>query len=799
MTISTAGREHLSSLSRRLLLSAALASGWIACAAHAQAPGGPAAGADAGPSELVVTGSHIQGAPVAAPIVEVSRQDLERGGFTTVAQALASLPMSFGGGINIESSAAQGSAVNGKDFSGLNDGGGSTANLRGLGATATLVLLDGARLPPKGDGIGVDISLIPLSAVDHIEVLTDGASAVYGSDAVAGVVNIITKRDASGFRTSVRYDAIGSGTPDYSATQSLGANWSGGNLFVNYQHDDRGAISSRFRAATAGEPLPTYLYPKQTQDSGYLSLRQAIGGGWSAFAQGYYAGRTQGAFVDNAPPGAASELVNSHAAVDGGAVVFGLRSAPASTLHVEVFGTVGHSATASALDATAGEIASGALSSQRSLETSDTASGEGRISATAFQLPSGAVKIAAGASYRRETAAFDRFPGTFHFQREVEAAYGEASIPLAGDDVKLTALKNAVLSVAGRYEHYSDFGDTVNPRVGVTLHPTDELALKGSYSTSFRAPSSYEETTVGTTAIFYNSQDPQSPTGTSGSIYRVGDNAGLRPETARNFTVSLDYQPGAAPGLKLSADYFNIDFKNRIVAPDPQDEGLFNLAAPTVQGYVTRSPSASQIDGVLASSTVVNFTGIPNFSTIDPNAVRAIVDARFQNAAATRTSGLDLAGTYRWTDVLGSWQASLGATYLLQFDQQAGPQLPMLALVNTIYEPLRFKARAGLAWDRGPWSAAAFVNFANAYTDNRNPPLAPSVGAWTTLDLHLAYRLQDGLGIGPLRDTSIRLNVANLAASPPPRVAANAFGFAYDAANSSAIGRVVGVELVKSW
>src|SRR6185436_20355269 len=83
---------------------------------------------------------------------------------------------------------------------------GSAYNLHGLGTTSTLTLLNGHRLAPAGlGGLITEISQIPLSAVDHIDVLTDGASAIYVADAVAGVVNIVTRKDFRGAESGLRY------------------------------------------------------------------------------------------------------------------------------------------------------------------------------------------------------------------------------------------------------------------------------------------------------------------------------------------------------------------------------------------------------------------------------------------------------------------------------------------------------------------------------------------------------------------------------------------------------------------
>ena len=134
---------------------------------------------------VVVTGSRIRGAADerTAPVTEISQQELARGGNDSLGRALQRLPFNTGSAPNTN--------VN-------NGGDGSTrVDLRGLTPKRTLVLLNGRRLPNGGVGAdsSVDIDSLPLSMVERVEVLTTGASAVYGADAIGGVVNVITRED----------------------------------------------------------------------------------------------------------------------------------------------------------------------------------------------------------------------------------------------------------------------------------------------------------------------------------------------------------------------------------------------------------------------------------------------------------------------------------------------------------------------------------------------------------------------------------------------------------------------------
>lgn len=174
---------------QRLLTMAVIAalSGASATALHAQAP-------EAAKLEKIeVTGSsikQIQG-ETALPVLVITREDIQRAGTTNVEELLRNISTNSSGG---SSSVANTGAGGGQ-------GGGSSASLvsmRGLGSARTLVLINGRRTAPSGGTSAIDISTIPLAAIERVEVLRDGASAVYGSDAVAGVINFILRKDFTG-------------------------------------------------------------------------------------------------------------------------------------------------------------------------------------------------------------------------------------------------------------------------------------------------------------------------------------------------------------------------------------------------------------------------------------------------------------------------------------------------------------------------------------------------------------------------------------------------------------------------
>jgi len=223
--------------------------------ATAKAASKPSTGsATANESEIVVTGSNIRGQATTSPVLKLDAVDLVRSGFGTVSEALAALPQNFGG------TATEDSVATASDRSFPNTGFGAGVNLRGLGSDATLVLVNGRRVAGAGGrGDFTDLSSIPVGAIARIEILTDGASAIYGSDAVGGVVNMILKKDYEGAETRLRLGSVTKGgARDYQFGQLAGVRWPTGHLFASYEFSRREALPSAARRYTATSDLRAF-------------------------------------------------------------------------------------------------------------------------------------------------------------------------------------------------------------------------------------------------------------------------------------------------------------------------------------------------------------------------------------------------------------------------------------------------------------------------------------------------------------------------------------------------------------
>lgn len=206
---------------------------------------------DAG-QEIIVTGTNIRGAPViGSPIQTMDAAAIAKSGRATLADLMRDLPVNFAGGV-----ANPDGNRGGQDSSSAaaNLTGGAGINLRGLGSLSTLVLVNGRRVALSGQfGDFVDISNIPTNAIERIEILQDGASAVYGSDAVGGVANIVLKKRQKGFDATGRIGvATRGGEMEYQGGLSYGRNWNSGGFVVGYEYNRRANVLANDRGFKGG-------------------------------------------------------------------------------------------------------------------------------------------------------------------------------------------------------------------------------------------------------------------------------------------------------------------------------------------------------------------------------------------------------------------------------------------------------------------------------------------------------------------------------------------------------------------
>ena len=235
-----------------------------------------------------ITGTYLRGeSPVGGNVISIGREEIDSSGAATAGQFLQTLSQVFGGGPTQDTHRVGAEAQ-------TNSGYGTGTNLRGLGARATLVLINGRRLAPGGNEAAfVDTENIPLSAIERVEVLPDSASALYGADAVGGVVNFIMRDKFVGSETQL---STGVGTQsslrNEQFSQTLGRKWQNANAMVSFEYYRREALPAAARKYAVSDLAPfgganfdtptsnpgtllvgaeTYALPKG-QDGTHLSL-----------------------------------------------------------------------------------------------------------------------------------------------------------------------------------------------------------------------------------------------------------------------------------------------------------------------------------------------------------------------------------------------------------------------------------------------------------------------------------------------------------------------------------------------
>ncbi len=849
------------------------------------------AAADDDGADIVVTGTNIRGqAPIGSPLTVVTREDIAKSGFGRIQDYLETLPSNFSGSTSEDSNL---------DFNGeQNLTRGQGVNLRGIGAGSTLVLVNGRR-PAPGGLIGgfVDISSLPAQAIERIEILTDGASALYGSDAVGGVVNFILRRDYEGLETTLRLANTDSGLDEIQAAVTGGFKWDGGNLMAGYAYSRRyplynadrfySSLNQDFRSlggndfrTNFGNPgtiirsgQPSYAIPRgqdgtaltvaqltpgvnyrdqvtgvtylgdQEIHSVFASASQELSSSIRLFADGRFSLRS-GQFVAGgytatvSVPSTNPYYVNPYGGTapvqvqydftaimgqrpqDIEARTYSINAGAeidfAENWQLNLVGSYanerGHWENLNGVNSTRRNaclsgVATPAQCPGRPLNVFGDGRGNDPVTAdfirtsevttavatltdvtaivdgSLFALPAGDVKLALGADYRRDSLSVTggvvtggtlnaRAP--FITDRRVWAAFGELAIPLIGTDER----RVLEASVAARYEDYSDFGSTFDPKFGVNFRPIDGLTIRSSWSTSFRAPR-FSELISDPSGGFFQFPDAQAPGGFSDAVY-FGNSAvdDLGPETAKTWTIGFDAKP--LRGLSLSATYFQLNYSNKIV-----DLILVNpLDLPAVYApVINRTPTQAQVDAACNS---------PGFLSVCPALadVDVILDLRRRNLSIVQVRGIDFDLDYQADTSFGGINLGVAGTWLFRHSLAVSSTDAQANVLNTFANPLEWRIRGNAGVRFGDWSLDTALNYQNAYDDPSNNR---RIGSWTTIDAGIAYQAS---GTGWQKGLSIRLAATNLFDTPPP-FANNFNGF--DGANGNQTGRSVSLSITKQW
>lgn len=846
-------------------------------AAAAAAPASDAAAASTSNtqrlSNVTVTGTALDtpSAVTSQPITIYHSDELKQRGITSAEQFLQQL------GVNNSSENNTSSQV-----TGAYSGGASYANLRGLGSDKTLVLLNGRRIVANAySSSSVDLNSIPFAAIDRIEVLTDSASALYGSDAMAGVINFITKKNYQGVNVetdqSTPTHSGGGQKQEYAMTwgtgdlEKDGYNWMGTLDYQNqhgqnhtrhfYRDNDYwpeyGSLyhPGVYQGTTTGGASKYY---QTACNGGIATSRKGICGsedwGWGNYMDPQENTNLYTAFtfkLDDNNTGELSyywahtksskesypDIVSLDVDPDNPnypAATFGnndldrsqaVTSKWVSPLEQDVmgfsndtkriqynqFGSFGGWKYDTALayshnrirwraeegyldyDKLQSQVDSGELdpfqtpgeaeramigqdrwSGRLMTATGDSINWDGHISHSLgdwFGAGPAQVAFGAEASHQRfEERMYDNPIQSSGLNarhvtasRDQQAIWTELNVPFL-DSLEATA--------SWRYDRFSQIGHTANPKISFRYQPVDNLTFRGSYSTSFVAPSLYDMYNPGSlTYSSANLYDPVLCPGGSGGrdcseqyMRKGGGNENLKPMKSESWQFGFIYQP--VDRLVTSADFWWYRIRNDVA--QSSDQYALNHAGP---GDICR----------YGDDCAAGDTGTPG--TID------YFNNPVANIGKIHTNGVDLKASYLLPTNWGDWTFGANFTHVFQYDESTdeGWEDGLGRMSSYDEVQFRWKGSAYLNWNKGPWAAGLTYNYQSGYKDTENQGTTDAykyhdhVSHYDTFDLNGGYSFANGL--------KIVVGARNIFDRKPPYTAYSYYGI--DTRYASSLGRVL--------
>ncbi|MEQ7154259.1 TonB-dependent receptor [Brevundimonas aurifodinae] len=407
-----------------------------------------------------------------------------------------------------------------------------------------------------------------------------------------------------------------------------------------------------------------------------------------------------------------------------------------------------------------------------------------------LRLPGGDLEIAIGSQARDEsfetegvlllsTASPIRM-FTPKRERSITAVFAEARIPIIGEANARPGIRALDISLATRFEEYSDFGSTTNPKIGLIWSPLEGLGVRASWGTSFRAgalPQLFDQ--GGVSPTFLTRADGSRAL----TLFLSGGNPDLAPETAETLTLGFDYRPRR--GVAFSFNYFDTQFSDRIARP-VNENAFAALTDPNLSSFVRFiSPATNPADLALIES----YADRPGFSTLYPtNTYAAIVDSRWVNTGAVRIRGLDVSARHGWPLYDGLLSLDASASYVLDYETQSTPTAPVRSVAGLLGYPVELRARTGAVWSRGAFDVGVHWSHVNGYEDR----LGTQIEAWDTLDAQLNW--------SPVAFPGLRvmLSADNLLDETPPFYDGPT-GYGFDPGQASLLGRVVSLQLTRRW
>jgi iron complex outermembrane recepter protein len=761
--------------------------------------------------EVVVTGTHIRGTEnIGTPTLTITRQDINDTGYETLQQLVSTLPQNFNGFTMLGSYATGGVGIQN-----TNENNATAIDLRGLGPQSTLTLIDGQRAAGSVEGRVVDVSMIPLSMVDHVDIETGGASAIYGADAVGGVVNIVLRHAYEGADTEAYYGGTAAGGNRLQVSQTFGLDRDRYGFIVGYEfaHDEEFDImrTNLVQSLTSVGSVPAALpgSPDDWRHSVYASGHFDVNDDLKLFANGSYVHKTQQSYTALSYPTAGVDLTTldqqetSEYGTSVGALIGLVKS-----WQLNVTGSFSTNENSqddfSSITFPGMTYNTPASVDSRSSLTSVSAVADGQVAEV------GGVKIkgAIGLEQREEKLSLNPEPpggiGTIpSSERKVHSAFAEVDVPIVQQG-EYAGLRRLEFNAAARDDDYSDFGNSLDPQFGIAWDPVDNLTFRGAYAHAFRAPDLYTLDRGAQSQISdFIIATPANPTGAAVPALNLGGgNANLEPEKAKTWSTGLDYVIPWIPATRLSLSYFDINYDDRIYPPLGTSPSIIDSALyPT--SVVNLHPTPAQLQyyydlaqyqgNVSASQWDGN---IQNLLTQIPSI--AIIDDRYQNIAIERLRGVDFLADSRVQTPIGTAITGIDLTRTLTHYQQLTPQSAPVTLFNQVGEPVGFKARIKAGLTEGAYSGILFLNYINSYTNQFATPTS-QIASWTTVDMTLRWDCSESTCVGPVHGFSVTFSVQNLLGRNPPQFQQNPSGLLFDPANANPFGRFLSLNIAKKW
>lgn len=353
--------------------------------------------------------------------------------------------------------------------------------------------------------------------------------------------------------------------------------------------------------------------------------------------------------------------------------------------------------------------------------TTDATQLMGVLSGNLFAVPAGDVSTVLGTEWRKEALRFDSVLGSL--DREVAGGFAELHLPLLSERMQLPAVRQLTVTLAGRFDRYTDFGEIFSPHYGLVWSPLRDVEIRATYARSFRPPSLYD-LYLPRVAGFTTIVDPRRNGEPYTATLVAGGSRDLKATRGESFATGIEFTPEAIRPLSLSATYWRVKMDNRVTA-------LTSAAA-----LLHETDVADRVLRVEPTST--------DRAADLPGRVLEI-DLTRMNFGRLTTSGIDIGASYSVDTVAGRFAPDVKATWIDEYEALDLPGVPAMDRVNvanSLGTIAKWRAIASLDWQRGALGATTYVRYIPSYDDTRDGVRnGRTIPSQTFLDLQFSVHL----------------------------------------------------------